>query len=74
MSREILPRRITAIRPVTYDVDEIRETLNGLNDNPKLEDIMEVIKSYVVDDLSCGWGHEVRLEDIIFQDENGDEI
>lgn len=74
MSREILPRRITAMRSVTYDVDEIRETLNGLNDNPKLEDIMEVIESYVVDDLSCGWGHEVRLKDIIFQDENGDEI
>lgn len=74
MSDNKLPERITAMRSVTYDVYEIMGTLDGLIDNPSLEDIMEVIESYVVDDLSCGWGHEVKLKDIIFKDENGEEL
>lgn len=38
-----------------------------------LEDVMERIEQWAVNDLSCGWGHEADLGDIEFicVDENG---
>ena len=38
MSDNKLPERITAIRSVTYDVNGIKETLDGLIDDPNIED------------------------------------
>lgn len=39
-----------------------------------LEDVMERIESYTEDDFSCGWGHKNEIDDLIFTDENGNEI
>lgn len=38
------------------------------------EDIMERVEQYATDDFSCGWGHEVRLKDLVFTDEHGEEL
>jgi hypothetical protein len=29
--------------------------------------------NYANDDFSCGWGHKADMNDLIFQDENGEE-
>ncbi len=39
-----------------------------------IEDVMERIESYCEDDFSCGWGHKNEIDDLIFTDENGNEI
>lgn len=39
-----------------------------------LEDVMNVIENWVKDDFGCGWGHDIGLGDLIFQDENGEEL
>lgn len=79
MNREEWPEHITAIRAFTYDVETVYQNL--LSDNRSedgeieivFEDVMEAIENYAANDLSCGFGHEIRLKDIIFQDENGNE-
>lgn len=38
-----------------------------------MEDVIERIQEYAKDDLSCGWGHEVRIKELVFQDERGNE-
>jgi hypothetical protein len=38
-----------------------------------LQDIIDRIYSYALDEMSCGWGHKADLRDLIFQDENGEE-
>ena len=79
MNKEEWPQWINAIRTVTYDVETVYQNL--LSDNRSedgeieitFEDVMEAIENYAMDDLSCGFGHETRLKDIIFIDEKGDE-
>lgn len=79
MEREKWPERITAIKSVTYDVESIYQNL--LSDNRAedgeleitFDDVMNMIEIYVLDDLSCGWGHPISLKDIVFKDENDEE-
>jgi hypothetical protein len=35
---------------------------------------MERIESYCEDDFSCGWGHKNEIDDLIFTDQDGNEI
>lgn len=65
-----IPKRITAERSATYDVQEI---LNSLMDKrpgvePTLDDVMQIIEQYAAEDLSCGWGHTIDLMAISFSD------
>jgi hypothetical protein len=39
-----------------------------------IEDVMERIESYCEDDFSCGWGHKNEIDDLIFTDQDGNEI
>jgi hypothetical protein len=73
------PKRINAIKVISYDTEVIYEQI--LEDNRSsdgeldidMSDIMEKIYNYATDDFSCGWGHKDNLKDLIFQDENGEE-
>ena len=68
-----LPERINAIKTVTYDVVQIVESLQAMNDDdsyePTLEEVMAYIEDWVYEDF-----YNDDMSDIIFQDENGEEL
>lgn len=68
-----LPERINAIKTVTYDVIQIVESLQAMNDDdsyePTLEEVMTYIEDWVYEDF-----YNDDMSDIIFQDENGEEL
>jgi len=74
------PTRINVIKTITYETEHIynqilqdnRESSDGELDID-LNDIIEMIHHYAEDDFSCGWGHKADMNDLIFQDENGEE-
>ena len=74
------PTRINVIKTITYETEHIynqilqdnRESSDGELDID-LDDIIEMIHHYAEDDFSCGWGHKTDMNDLIFQDENGEE-
>jgi len=74
------PTRINVIKTITYETEHIynqilqdnRESSDGELDID-LDDIIEMIHHYAEDDFSCGWGHKADMNDLIFQDENGEE-
>jgi len=72
---EYWPEKITAQRSVTYDVETIRADLKNVNDGkePTLEEVINQIHMYIKDDLSCGWGHEIPMRDVVVFDEDGEE-
>ncbi|MBM4179559.1 MAG: hypothetical protein FJ211_09525 [Ignavibacteria bacterium] len=65
---------INVAKHVTYDVLRIVEHLIEEGIVVDEESIMERVEGYAKDDFSCGWGHEVRLKDLVFTDEHGEEI
>lgn len=77
---EVFPERVNVMKIVTYDVESVRQ--NIISDNRAsdgeieitFEDIMEMIEEYAKSDLSCGWGHEADISELIFQDENGNDL
>ena len=66
-----LPERINVIRTVTYDVpsivSDIRTMLDDHHHNPDLAEVMEYIEDWVAEDFGS-------LDNLIFQDENGEEL
>lgn len=81
-----LPERINVMRVITYDVSEIMKQLIDERDSEviydkdgsrllsadepfTIEEIMDRVESYVEDDFAG-----VKLKDLIFQDENGEEL
>ena len=74
-----LPERINAIKVVTYDVVQIVESLQAMNDygsrgddnaepyEPTLEEVLAYIEDWVYEDFGDSYG-------IIYQDENGEEL
>jgi hypothetical protein len=70
-----LPERINVMKVVTYDVERITAELQEQGrTNVSLPDIMEYIEGWVNEDFGCGFGHENNLGDLIFQDENGEDL
>lgn len=67
-------RYINVAKHVTYDVDRIVEQLIEEGVAVDEESVMERVEHYAKDDFSCGWGHEVRLKDLVFTDEHGEEL
>lgn len=82
-----LPERINVMRVLTYDVATIVEQIQADRDSEviydkdgarplasdvsiTLDDVMDRIENYCYDDFAG----EVRLRDLIFQDENGKDI
>ena len=71
----MMPARINVTKVMTYDVQEIINslTVQGMKD-PSLDDVLGMVEEFVKDDFSCGWGHEADTDDLIFTDENGEEL
>ncbi len=82
-----LPERVNAMRVISYDVATIVEQIKADRDSEviydkdgsyrisadasiTLDDVMDRIENYCYDDFAG----EVRLRDLIFQDENGKDI
>ena len=69
-----LPERINVIRTVTYDVSALVDNLQEMNDDPNyqpdLEDIMSYIEDWVYEDMSA----PLSRHDVVYQDENGNEL
>ena len=75
----VLPERINVTKVVSYDVakivDDIIESGSDTNkETVTLWDIMQHIEAWIEDDFSCGNGHTTNTSDLIFQDENGEEL
>ena len=72
-----MPQRINVMKVITYDVSEVIETIKDARNNDDeitIDDVMEYVQNMVKDDFSCGWGHEANLRELIFQDENGNDL
>lgn len=73
-----LPQRINVMKVVTYDVQKIVEDVHECHGTPfediTIEDCLTWISDWVADDFSCGYGHTADTGDLIFQDENGEEL
>ena len=69
-----LPERINVMKVVTYDVQNIMESIVSMNtdkdfDDITLEEVMEQVEAWVEDDFPTE-----RVKDLIFQDENGEDL
>lgn len=64
-----LPERVNASRVITYDVIEIKESLEELSpeDPPTDEQIMEYVMDAIASDFGGFYG-------VIIQDEDGNEL
>lgn len=72
--QEKLPERINVMRVVTYDVQNIMESIVSMNtdrdfDSITLEEVMEQVEAWVQEDFPAD-----RIKDLIIQDENGEEL
>lgn len=69
-----LPERINVIRTVTYDVPALVDNLQEMNDDPNyqpdLEDIIDYIQDWVYEDMTS----PLSRHDVVYQDENGNEL
>lgn len=75
MNEEEFPKRITVSKVISYDVADIVAMLRADNGSePTIEDVIEQIEEWVQDDFSCGWGHKASVKELIFTDENGEEV
>lgn len=64
--------KVNAMRVVSYDVDEVRSSIAELN-----EISVEEVSEDEAMDLIYGWASEdlgIRVKDIIFQDEDGNDL
>jgi hypothetical protein len=69
-----LPERINVMRVVSYDVQNIMESIVSMNtdrdfDSITLEEVMEQVEAWVQDDFPAD-----RIKDLIIQDENGEDL
>jgi len=66
-----LPERINVLRTVSYDVPKIVGDLQEMNmEDIDLDVILEYIQEWVVEDLTA----PLSRHDIVYQDENGEEL
>jgi len=67
-----LPERVNVMRVISYDVATIVEQIKSDRDSDApitIDDVMERVESYVEDDFAG-----MKLKELTFQDENGNEI
>ena len=71
----MMPERINVTKVMTYDVQEIINSLTaqGMKD-PSFDDVLGMVEEYAKDDFSGGHGHEAGIRGLIFTDENGEEL
>ena len=71
---KIMPERINVMKVITYDVQNIMESIVSMDtdkdfDDITLEEVMKQVEAWVEDDFPTE-----RIKDLIFQDENGEEL
>lgn len=75
---EIMPERINVMKVVTYDVETIIDNIitDGIPVDYEItiDDVMKRVEQYAEDDFACGWGHVANVKELIFQDENGNDL
>lgn len=72
-----MPQLINVMKVITYDVSEVIETIKDARNNDDeitIDDVMAYVENLAKDDFSCGWGHEANVRELIFQDENGNDL
>lgn len=73
-----LPEKINVMKVVTYDVNRLLEIIHEETEKPfeeiTREEVVARAEDFATGDFSCDWGHETNLRDLIFQDENGEEL
>ena len=72
-----LPERINVMRVISYDVQQIVNDLieSGKEDGTvTLEDVTEYIQDLVAEDFGCGYGHTADTRNLIWQDQDGNEV
>jgi len=66
---------IVATRSIKYNLVDIYETLVEMGIHGITEDdVIEIVKDYAIEDLSCGWGHSIDADNITFTNEKGEEL
>jgi hypothetical protein len=71
-----MPERINVMKVVTYDFQKISDDMfeaTGLRPIHVAEAV-DWIEDWVLEDFGCGHGHAPALRDLIFQDENGEDL
>jgi hypothetical protein len=66
----MLPDTINAMKIITYDVKNIVESLIENDEQPRevtLEEVMEVVKAWAIDDFGDNWN-------VFYQTDDGDEL
>lgn len=72
---DTMPQRINVTKVISYDVPKlIADLIEQGMDDPTFDDVIGMIEEFVKDDFSCGWGHQASVDDLIFTDENGEEV
>ncbi len=73
-----LPERINVMKVVSYDVQEIVNKIieDGSTEDGRVSlwDIMQQVEAWTESDFGCGYGHQPNLRDLIFHDENGEDL
>lgn len=67
-------KRITVMRSFSYDVSEIVDSVKELNNDPSLEvnfdEVMQLVNTWAAEDLTS----PISRHDLVFMDENGEEL
>ena len=69
-----LPERINVMKVISYDVQNIMESIVAMNsdrdfDSITLEEVMEQVEAWVQDDFPAD-----RIKDLIIQDQDGEDL
>jgi len=71
---EQLPERINVMKVISYDVQNIMESIVAMDsdrdfDSITLEEVMEQVEAWVEEDFPAD-----RIKDLIIQDQDGEEL
>jgi hypothetical protein len=72
-----LPTVVNVTKVVTYRVADIVKDIVAEREDTEdvtIGEVLERIEEYVKDDFSCGWGHEADTDELIYTNENGEEL
>lgn len=71
---EYWPDRIIAQRRVEYSPLSVKEQMATVDGKePTLEEVIDMIRQFAQDDLSCNWGHQINCGEFELFDEDGEE-
>ena len=71
---EKLPERINAMKVISYDVEQMVEDVCNAYSITKEEVTLEMIMEYLEELVAQDFAYQDYTGDVIFQDENGEEL